>query len=104
MRSIIFALILSPLLVARSFAQQPAVPLDAALKQAEAEQAAAEAETARLEKAAAGSRSEADRLHAEQLAAAQSIEAAEARISAANMRLQLQSAYVAAHQQQLAAQ
>ncbi len=104
MRSAFFALILCPLLAASAVAQQPATPLDAALRQAEAEQAAAEVETAKLEKAAAGSRTQADRLHAEQLAAAQAIEAAEARISAANMRLQLESAYVAAHQRQLAAQ
>jgi len=104
MRTAIFALILCPLLVASAIAQQPTTPLDAALRQAEAEQAAAEVETAKLEKAAAGSRTQADRLHAEQLAAAQAIEAAEARISAANMRLQLESAYVAAHQRQLAAE
>jgi septal ring factor EnvC (AmiA/AmiB activator) len=104
MRGAIFALILCPLLVASAAAQEPSLPLDTALKQAEAEQAAAEAETAKLEKAAGASRTEADRLHAEQLAAAQSIQAAEARISAANMRLQLESAYVAAHQRQLAAQ
>jgi len=104
MRGAIFAFVLCPLLAASAFAQQPATPSDPALKQAENEQAAAEAEAARLENAASRARNEADRLHAEQLAAAQAIEAAEARISASNLRLQLASAYVAAHRRQLAAQ
>jgi septal ring factor EnvC (AmiA/AmiB activator) len=101
MRGTAFVLFLCPLLAASALAQGGGEPLDAALKQAQAEQAAAEAETATLEKAASQARTEADRLHAEQAVAAQAIEAAEARISAANARLHLASAYVAAHRQQL---
>jgi septal ring factor EnvC (AmiA/AmiB activator) len=94
-------LILFPLLAGSALAQEGGEPLDAALKQALAEQAAAQAATAKLEKAVSHARNEADRLHAEQAAAAQAIEAAEARISAADARLQLVSAYVAAHRRQL---
>ena len=104
MRAGVFALLLCPLLAASALAQDGGLPLDTALKQALAEQSSADAETARLEQAASRARSEADRLHAQQIAAAQAIEAGEARISAADARLQLVSAYVAAHQQQLAAE
>jgi septal ring factor EnvC (AmiA/AmiB activator) len=104
MRAIASALLFCPLLAASALAQEPVLPLDVALKAAQAEQAAAEAETAKLERAVSQARGEAERLHAEQAAAAQAIDAAEARISAANVRLQLASAYVAAHQQQLAAE
>jgi septal ring factor EnvC (AmiA/AmiB activator) len=72
------------------------------LQRAQAEQASAEAETARLEKLAAEARGEAERLNAEQAAAAQAIEAAEARITAADMRFRLAAADVAAHRMQLA--
>ena len=94
--------LLCPLLASSALAQMADQPLDAALKEALSEQASADAETRRLEQAASQARSEADRLRAEQAAAAQAIEAAEARISAANARFQLASAFVAAHQQQLA--
>jgi len=97
-------LALCPLLAASALAQDAGVPLDQALKSAEAEQAAADAEAAKLERAASAARTQAGRLHADQAAAAQAIQAAEARISAANARVQLASAYVAAHQRQLAAQ
>ena len=102
MRAPVLALLLCPLLGASALAQGGGQPRDAALKSALAEQAAADVETARLEKAASEARNDADRLHAEQTAAAQAIDAAEARISAANARLELTTAYVAAHQQQLA--
>ena len=104
MRLSVLALLLCPLLTASAIAQQAGDPLDAALKQALAEQASADAATARLEAAAAKAQSEAGRLHAQQAAAAQAIDAAEARIGAANARLQLVSAYVAAHRRQLAAE
>jgi septal ring factor EnvC (AmiA/AmiB activator) len=104
MRRSALAWLLCPLLASSALAQQAGEPLDAALKAAQAEQAAAEAEAAKLDRSAAQARSEADRLHAEQAAAAQAIEAAEARISAANASLQLVSAFIAAHQQQLAAE
>jgi septal ring factor EnvC (AmiA/AmiB activator) len=102
MRFSVLALLLCPLLTASAIAQRGGDPLDAALKAALAEQASADAETARLQQAASKAQTEADRLHAEQAAAAQAIEAAEARIGAANARLQLASAYVAAHRRELA--
>jgi septal ring factor EnvC (AmiA/AmiB activator) len=95
-------MLLPPLLAASAPAQPQVPPLEAALRQAQAEQATAEAQTARLEKAAAEARGEAQRLNAEQAAAAQAIEAAEARITAADMRFRLAAAYVAAHRRQLA--
>jgi murein hydrolase activator len=102
MRGAVLALIICPFVAASALAQDAGEPLDAALKQALAEQASAQAETARLENVASQARTKADRLHAEQAAAAQAIDAGEARIGAANARLQLASAYVAAHQKQLA--
>src|SRR4051812_37835464 len=101
MRRFALALLLCPMLAASALAQS-GDPLDAALKAALSEQADADAETARLEQAAAKAQTQASRLQAQQAAAAQAIEAAEARIGAANARLQLTSAYVAAHRQQLA--
>jgi septal ring factor EnvC (AmiA/AmiB activator) len=98
-------LLLLPLLAAASAPVQPeGVPLDRQLQQARAEQAAAEAQVAKLEQAAAKARGDVERLHAEQAASAQALEAAEARITAADMRLRLASAYVAAHRRQLAEQ
>ena len=102
MRRVALALLLCPLLAWSVAAQDAGNPLDASLKAALAEQANADSETARLERAASQAESEADRLHAQQAAAAQAIQAAEARIGAANARLQLASVYVAAHRQQLA--
>ncbi|MGE5563189.1 MAG: murein hydrolase activator EnvC family protein [Bacillota bacterium] len=105
MRPLAPAVLLAPLLLAASApATPPAQPLEQALKQARAEQASAEAEAARLEKAAAAARGEADRLHAEQAAAAQGIEAAEARITAADMQYRLAAASVSAERQRLAEQ
>ncbi|MES2136430.1 MAG: peptidoglycan DD-metalloendopeptidase family protein [Pseudomonadota bacterium] len=95
-------LLLCPVLAAGAWAQQAGIPISAELQQARAEQASAEAETARLEKAASGARGEAERLRAEQVASAQAIEAAEARITAADVEVRLASAYVAAHRRQLA--
>src|SRR5437764_14202979 len=71
MRGAALTLLLSPLLAASALAQDAAQPLDATLRQAEAEQASAEAQTARLEQVAAAAKSQADRLHAQQAAAAQ---------------------------------
>ncbi|MEO8454183.1 MAG: peptidoglycan DD-metalloendopeptidase family protein [Sphingomicrobium sp.] len=103
MRRLAPALIALPLLAAASAPVQPeGVPLDTQLRQARAEQWAAEAEAAKLEHVAAQARGEAERLRAEQSAAAQNIEAAEARITAADMQLRLASAFVAAHRQRLA--
>src|SRR3982751_4505534 len=103
MRRTAFALVLCPLLAASALAQNLGLPLDAQLRQAEAEQAAAEKQAAQLDQLASKARTEAERLHAEQAAAAQAIDAAEARISAANVRFRLASAYVAAHRQRLGA-
>ena len=102
MKQAAVALLLVPLLAASAPAQPQSQPLDDQLKQARAEQAAAEAQTAKLEQAAARSKGEAERLHAEEAAAAQGIEAAEARITAADTQYRLASAYVAAHRQRLA--
>ena len=103
MRPLAIAFLLTPLLLAGSVrAQAGAPPLQQALLQARAEQAAADAETARLEKAAASARNEADRLRAEESAAAQAIDAAEARITAAEAQYRLAAATVAAERARLA--
>jgi murein hydrolase activator len=102
MRRAAFVLLLSPLLVGSAVAEQPGEALDAALKAALADQASADAQARKLDQAVSKARTAADRLHAEQAAAAQAIDAAEARIIAANARVQLASGYVAAHQRQLA--
>ena len=102
MKGTAIALLLVPLLAASAPAQPQAGPLDNRLRQARAEQAAAEAEAAKLQQTAARAKGEAERLHAEEAAAAQAIEAAEARITAADMQYRLASAYVAAHRQRLA--
>ncbi len=104
MRGFLIALLLSPALAASALAQEGGPPLDQALKNAEAEQATAEAQTAKLEQAASHAKNEADRLLGEELAAAQAIEAGEARITAANDRYQLASAYVAAYRRRLVAE
>ena len=86
-------LLFVPLLAAASAPVQPAgESLDHALQRARAEQSSAEAETRRLEQIAANARGEAARLQAQQAAAAQAIEAAEARITAADANLRLISA------------
>ena len=100
MRGMIAATALS-LFTAVSAAPVPS-PMDDELRQARAEQAAAEAEAARFQQVATQARDEASRLRAQQEAAAQAIEAAEARITASDVQLRLASAYVAAHQRQLA--
>jgi septal ring factor EnvC (AmiA/AmiB activator) len=82
-------------------AQGPVAPLDAELRQAQADRSAAEAEVRKLRDAAAHARNEAERLHAAQLTAAQEIEAAEARITAATTQLRVTSAYVDAHRAKL---
>ena len=95
-------LLLIPLLGAAPAPQSPTQSLDAALRQARAEQASAEAETARLEKVAAKARGEAQRLRAQQAAAVQGIEAAEARITAADAQYRLAAAFVAAYRARIA--
>jgi septal ring factor EnvC (AmiA/AmiB activator) len=91
-------LLLAPLLLATSApVPTPATPLDSALRQARAEQAAADALTRRFERVAMGAQSDAARLQARQAAAANAIEAAEARISAADDVIRMNAA--AAEQQ-----
>jgi len=102
MKRAALALVFVPLLAASGPSQPQAEPLDHQLNQARAEQAAAEAEATKLEQTAARAKGEAERLHAEEAAAAQAIEAAEARITAADTQYWLASAYVAAHRQRLA--
>ena len=86
-------LLIAPFLAAASAPVQPQGPsLNQELSQAQKEQASAEAETARLEKIASGARDQAARLQAQQAAAAQGIEAAEARITAADANLKLLTA------------
>jgi len=102
MRRAAFALLLCPLLAASALAQGAAEPFNAALDRARSEQAAAQAEAARLDKLASQARGEAERLRARQAAAAQAIDAAEARITTADVQLRLASALVAAHRRQLA--
>ena len=95
-------LMLAPLLLAASAPLQlPAEPLDGALRQARAEQVAAEAETKRLEQIADGAQGEAARLRAREAAAAKGIEAAEARITAADAQLQITAAAAERQQTQL---
>ena len=103
MRSHALAILLMPLVAAASAPAQPqGQTLNDALRQARDEQASAEAETARLERIADAARGEAERLRAQQAAAAQAIDAAEARITAADTQFRLADAYVAAQRSQLA--
>ena len=102
MRKAALLLLFSPLLGASAAPLSATQSLDAALRQAQAEQASAEAETARLEKIAAGARDEAQRLRAQQAAVVQGIEAAEARITAADAQYRLAATYVAAHRARIA--
>ncbi|HZU51686.1 MAG TPA: peptidoglycan DD-metalloendopeptidase family protein [Sphingomicrobium sp.] len=104
MRAMGLALVVSPFLTASALAQSSEQPLEAALHSALAEQAAANAQTARLEQIASRAHSDAERLRAEEAAALEAVDAAEARISAADVQLRLASAYVAAHRVQLAAE
>jgi septal ring factor EnvC (AmiA/AmiB activator) len=96
------ALFAAPLLLAAS-APVPVQsnPLDDSARAARAEQASAEAEAARLEKVADSAQGQAARLHAQQAAAAQGIEAAEARITAADAELRLLSATLASRRADL---
>lgn len=103
MRRFALVLIAVPLLVAASApVVTPASTPDSDLQRAQSEQAAAEKEAGRLSQLAANARNEVDRVRAEQAAAAQGMEAAEARITAADIRLRMASAFVAAHQRKLA--
>ena len=94
-----------PLLAAASAPIEPQLPSPGEqLQRARAEQAAAEKEAARLAQAATKARSDLERLRAEQAASAQAIEAAEARITAADLQLNQASSYVEAHRRALLSQ
>jgi septal ring factor EnvC (AmiA/AmiB activator) len=84
--------------------QPEQVPVDIQLQQARKDAEAAVAEQERLEKAAAEARDEVTKVRAQQLAAAQAIEAAEARITAADAEALLVQARLAEQRQGLAAQ
>jgi septal ring factor EnvC (AmiA/AmiB activator) len=91
--------------IAASAPVQPEqIPVDVQLQQARNDAAAAVAEQKRLEKAAAEARDEVTRLRARQLAAAQAIEAAEARISAADAEALLLQTRLSLQRQRLAAE
>ena len=104
MRRFAIPLLLTAVVGASAPAQPQGDPLQQALQQARAEQASAEAETAKLETAAANARNEADRLRAQEAAAAKAIDAAEARITAADAQFRLAAAYLAANRARLAEQ
>jgi len=102
-RALALPLILLGLVLAGSAPAQPREEsLEAQLKRARAEQKAADAESTKLQLAARGAKGEVDRLRTAQLAAAQAIEAAEARITAADMELRLASAYLDLRRRRLA--
>ncbi len=94
-------LILAPLLAASGPVQPQGMTLDAALREARTEQASAEAEAARLDRIADQARGEAAQLQAREAAAAQALQAAEARITAADAQLRLISATLEARRAQL---
>ena len=81
---VIFALPLLALAAASVPVQPQGEPLDVAAARALAEARAAEAQTAKLQKVADAAKNEAERLGAKRAAATEAIEAAEARISAAD--------------------
>ena len=93
----------SCLLIAASGPVQPqGEPLDVAAARALAEARTAEAQLARLEKVANDARNEAERLSANRAAATQAIEAAEARISAADANARLIGVLIAERRERLA--
>jgi len=102
MRSFSSLLALGVLVLAGSAPAQDGEPLDLAVTRARAEQAAAEAQAANLERVASQAHGEVERLQAEQAAATQAIEAAEARITAADVQFRLLSASLEARRQRLA--
>lgn len=103
MRLLLALSMVLPLIAAASApAQRHAAPLDRALAQAIGEQRAASAAAERLQQTADKARSAAGRLAAEQAAAGEALAAAEAGITAADARLRIASASVAAHRLRLA--
>jgi len=101
-RSVLF--LAAPLLLAAGSTPRaaPAEPADLELARAKAEAADADRLVARLEAAAARADDEASKLRATQAAAAAAIAAAEARISAADVRAKIVGGLVAARRERLA--
>ncbi|MEO7635232.1 MAG: peptidoglycan DD-metalloendopeptidase family protein [Sphingomicrobium sp.] len=105
MRSLsVFALLLPLTLAASAPAQAPAVALDAALADALGEQRTATGAARKYRHMADEARGAAERLAAQQAAAGEALAAAEAGITAADARLRLAAAAVAAHRARLAEQ
>ncbi len=102
MRTFASRLALGVLFLAGSAPAQDQEPLDSAVTRARAEQVAAEAQAAKWERAASKAHDEVERLRAQQAAASQAIEAAEARITAADAQFRLFSASLEARRQRLA--
>ena len=99
-----FALLFSSaalLTAASSPLPPPGDTLDSALKQARAEQQLAERRAQQLENVARNARSETERLRAREAAAAQAIDAAEARITAADTNFRLIAAAAALRRAEL---
>ena len=99
---IFLALALLALAAASGSVQPQGEPLDVAAARALAEARAAEKETAKLQKVADAAKSEAERLGAKRAAATQAIEAAEARISAADANARLIGVLIAERRERLA--
>ena len=89
------------LIAASSPLPPPGDTLDSALKQARAEQQLAERRAQQLENVARNARSETERLRAREAAAAQAIDAAEARITAADTNFRLIAAAAALRRAEL---
>ena len=100
-RRILLALPLFALAAASGPVPPRGEPLDAAAARAIAEARAAEAQRARLQNAADSAKNEAERLSAQRAAATQAIEAAEARISAADVNARVVAALIADRRQRL---
>jgi murein hydrolase activator len=102
MRSFCLALASCALIAASGPVQPQGEPLDVAAARALAEARTAEARMTELQKAADEAKSEAERLRAKQAAATQAIEAAEARISAADANARLIGVLMAERRDRLA--
>ena len=102
MRRMLLTVAIPILLAASAPVSAPEEPLDASLDRAEKERADAEAQAAKFARLAASARDRVAKLRAEQASAAQQIEAAEARLTAADARLRLLAVAVDRRRQRLA--
>lgn len=101
-RRLFLVLPLLALAAASGLSQPQGEPLDVAAARALAEARAAEAQTVKLQKVADAAKNEAERLRAKRVAATQAIEAAEARISAADANARLVGVLIAERHERLA--